>query len=136
MGDKDYEVVNGKAVPDSGMTALAWVMWPLDVVVALGIGSFRTAADGTTTIDGRPVEVYRITGSVADDVSGTFASFGFPITATDGTVWVDAATGALLKADVGYAAEVKDADGKVRARTKGSFTLEVSGVGETTVRLP
>jgi hypothetical protein len=46
--------------------------------VALGIGSFRTAADGTATIDGRPAEVDRITGTVADDVSGMFASFGFP----------------------------------------------------------
>jgi hypothetical protein len=73
---------------------------------------------------------------VKDDTTGMFASFGFPITAVDGTVWVDAATGALLKADIGYTAELKDTDQKVRATTKGSFTLDVSRTGRTTVRLP
>lgn len=137
MGDKSYEVVKGKVVADeTGMSTLGYITWPLDVVVALGIGSFRTASDGTATIDGRPVEVYRITGTVADDVSGMFASFGFPVTVVDGTVWVDAATGALLKADVGYTAELKNSDQKVRVTTKGSFTVVVSKAGGTTVSLP
>jgi hypothetical protein len=136
VAGKDYEVTKGKVSEGGGFATMAWLTWPLDVVVALGIGSFRTAQAGSEAVDGRPAEVYRLTGTVKDDTTGMFASFGFPITAVDGTVWVDAATGALLKADIGYTAELKDTDQKVRATTKGSFTLDVSRTGRTTVRLP
>ena len=136
VGGTDYEVTGGKARPDDGFASMAWLTWPLDVVVALGIGSLKTASEGAATVAGRPAEVYRITGTLADDPTGMFASFGLPITATDGTVWVDAATGALLKADVRYTADLKDSDGKVRATHKDGFTLEISKAGETAVSLP
>jgi hypothetical protein len=135
VGGTDYEVTGGKVRADGGLASIAWLSWPLDAVVGIGIGSLRTEAAGTAEVDGRPAEVYRIKGSVKDDPSGMFASFGLPITSTDGTVWVDQATGALLKADVRYVADVKDADGK-HGSSKGSFSVEVTKAGAVTVALP
>ena len=41
-----------------------------------------------------------------------------------------------MKADAGYRAEVKDSTGKVRAKTIGQITLEVSAIGQSPVKLP
>jgi hypothetical protein len=135
VADKNWVVENGKLVSDDGMGYLSWVAWPLDLVVAIGIGSLRTEAAGTEQVDGRPAEVYRISGGIADDPTGMFSSFGLPITKTNGTVWVDQATGALVKANIDYTAEVKDADGSHGSAT-GSFTLDVSKAGQVQVTLP
>jgi hypothetical protein len=135
VADKNWVLENGKLVSDDGMGYLSWVSWPLDLVVALGIGSLRTEAAGTEQVAGRPAEVYRITGGIADDPTGMFASFGLPITKTDGTVWVDQATGALVKASIDYTTEVKDAEGSHGSAT-GSFMLEISMAGQVQVTLP
>ena len=135
IGGVDYAVEKGSPVRDSGMAYIAWVSWPLDAIQAIGFGSLKAEAAGTATISGRTAEVYTIKGSIADDPTGSLGSLGLPITAADGTVWVDQATGALLKADVSYTSNMKDIDGTHGAAT-GSFTLEVSRVGVVTVALP
>jgi len=136
MGEKDYEVVKGKAVEGGTLAALAWIMWPLDAIVALGIGSFRTTSAGTETVDGRTVEVYKVAGTLADDTSGMFASFGFPITSTSGTVWVDQATGALIKTVLDYKADVKDTSGTTKGSSSGHLEIAVSRIGRSPVALP
>ncbi len=135
IADKNWAIENGKLVDDSGMAYISWVAWPLDLVVAIGIGSLRTEAAGTEQVDGRPAEVYRLSGGIADDETGMFASFGLPITKTDGMVWVDQATGALVKASIDYTAVVKDADGS-HGTANGSFALEISKAGQVQVALP
>jgi hypothetical protein len=132
VADKNWMVEKGKLVSDDGMAYLAWVSWPLDLVVAIGIGSLRTEAAGTEPVDGRPAEVYRIMGGIAEDPTGMF---GLPITKTDGTIWVDQATGALVKASIDYTTEVKDAEGSHGSAT-GSFMLEISRAGQVQVALP
>ena len=135
IADKDWILKSGKLVSDDGMAYLSWVSWPLDLVVAIGIGSLRTEAAGIEQVDGRPAEVYRITGGIADDPTGMFSSFGLPITKTDGTVWVDQASGALVKATIDYTTAVKDAEGSHGTAT-GSFTLVISRAGQVQVTLP
>ncbi len=132
---KSYAVVKGKVTEGADMEALAWTMWPLDVVVALGIGSFGTTPGGTATLDGRTAEVYAIEGSLADDTTGMWSSFGFPITSARGTVWVDQATGGLLKVVVDYQTDVKE--GTVRKGSgAGHIEVVVGRVGTVSVALP
>jgi hypothetical protein len=135
VGGVDRAVSGRKLVDDYGMAYLAWVSWPLDAVSAVGIGAMRSEPAGTATIAGRPAEVYRVRGTAADDPTGMLAAFGVPVRTTDGTVWVDQATGALLKADIDYVADVKDGS-KTHGTAKGSLTIVVTGVGETRVSMP
>lgn len=136
IGDKSYEVVNGKVQAGVSLASMAWLTWQLNAVVALGIGSFQTTPAGTETLDGRTAEVYRLAGKLSDDKTGTFASFGVPITSVTGTVWVDATTGALLKATLDYAADVKDTSGAVQGSGNGHIDIVVSRIGGSPVALP
>jgi len=82
------------------------------------------------------VEVYKVAGNVADDTTGMFSSFGFPITSTTGTVWVDQATGGLIKAVVDYKSDVKDTSAVVKGKGSGHLEIVVSGTGRFPVALP
>jgi hypothetical protein len=135
VADVDRAVEGGKLQDDYGMAYISWVSWPLDLVVAVAVGGFRSEAAGTAPVDGRTAEVYRLSGKASDDPSGMIASMGLPIQAASGTVWVDQATGALLKATMSYTAQVKDIDG-VHGTAEGSLTLEVSKAGQVTVKMP
>jgi hypothetical protein len=136
MGDQEYELKNGKAEPGLGMAGLAWVSWPLDVVMALSIGSLKTTPAGTETLDGRSAEVYQLDGKVSDDPTGMLAGMGFGFNAARGTVWVDAATGALVKAVLDYEKDVKDTSGAVVGQGNGHMDITITGVGKVTVKLP
>jgi len=115
------------------MTGLAWVLWPLDPAVILGTGASTAQPAGTEMLEGRTAEVYTV-----DSVGqvGAIAGASLHVTAVSGTVWIDQETGALLKAELDYTAEVKDDDGNVMGSGTGRLEIYVTRVGQVTVILP
>jgi len=136
IADQEYEVQNGVPTAGFGLASLAWVMWPLDPLLLLGVGSTKAEPVGTDTVDGRPVEVFHISGTTADDPSGLYAGFGSNVTSMDGKVWVDSQTGALLKTTLDYESQVKDGNGTLQGALPGHLELVVSRVNNVTVQLP
>ena len=134
--DKQYDVQNGTAVEGLGLSSMAWIMWPLDPMLLLGVGSSKATSTGTETVDGRPAEVFQLSGTTADDLSGLFSGFGMLITRMDGKVWVDSQTGALLKAQINYEADIKDSTGAVKGSRTGLLELTISKINAVTVQLP
>ncbi len=135
IGEKNYVVKDGKVSPDLGLTSVTWSTWPINAELVLGLGSLKTTSTGTETVEGRPAEVYTLGGSTANDPTGMLAAMGMPITDLKGQVWVDQATGALLKAVIDYSAEVKDSSGN-KATGPGHLEVTVSQVGQVTVKDP
>jgi len=137
---QDYSVVNGKAQPGSAMLKLNWDMWKLDPAVMFGAASASTITpQAGTTLEGRQVDVYTVDssglGSPLPDTSMGFLPY--VITAIQGTVWIDHATGGLLKADLQFQANVKKpGQATPSAPGKGEFHLTVSQIGQVTVSLP
>jgi hypothetical protein len=137
---KEYQVVGGKAQPGSAMLSATWSLWQLDPLVVLSAaGMAGPKAEAGTTWEGRQVDVYSV-DSASLGGEGTDSSFGMlpvVITAIQGTVWIDHATGALLKADLKFEAGVrKPGESTPSAHGKGEFHLAVSQIGKTTVSLP
>jgi hypothetical protein len=61
----------------------------------------------------------------------------YVITAIQGTIWIDHATGGLVKADLQFAANVKKPGQTTPSATgKGEFHITVSQIGQVTVSLP
>jgi hypothetical protein len=86
------------------------------------------------TLDGRPAEIYAIdsSGLSVPGVPGNL----LPITSVTGNVWVDQATGALLKAMLDYQADVGDNSGTLKGSGAGHLEITVTQVGNVTVALP
>jgi hypothetical protein len=135
IDDQEYEVINGTPTPGLGMKALAWAMWPLDVIMVLSISSLKTAPAGTETIDGRATEVYQISGKASDDPTGMIAAFGQSISQSAGKVWVDQATGGLTKLQIDYEMDVKDSAGTVKGHAPASLEITVTQIGAVRVEL-
>jgi hypothetical protein len=134
IGEAEYDVENGVVQPEgTSMAKLAWVLWPLDPTVILGTGASTARAAGTELLDGRTAEVYSVDASGA---MGGIAGVSLAVTAVSGTVWIDQETGALLKAELDYQADVKDADGNVMGSGDGRLEITVTQVGRVTVSLP
>jgi hypothetical protein len=87
-------------------------------------------------LDGRSAEIYRIDGKLSDDPTGMMAGMSFGITAAKGTVWVDAATGGLVKAVIDYQKELKDSSGAVQGQGSGHQEIAITQIGKITVKLP
>jgi hypothetical protein len=137
---QDYSVVSGKAQPGSATLALNWAMWKLDPAVIFGAAAASTITpQAGTTLEGRQVDVYTVDssglGTPLPDNSMGFLPY--VITAIQGTVWIDHATGGLVKADFQFAANVKK-PGETTPGTpgKGEFHITVSQIGQVTVSLP
>jgi len=134
MGEEEYDVENGVLQPEgTSMTGLAWTLWPLDPAVILGTAANGAQASGTEVLDGRSAEVYTV------DVSGAMgaaAGASLAVTSVSGQVWVDHETGALLKAEFDYQADVKDQDGNIKVSGFGRLEITVTQVGNVTVTLP
>jgi len=137
---QDYSVVSGKAQPGSALLALNWAMWKLDPGVMFGAaaGSTITPQAGTT-LEGRQIDVYSVDsstlGTPLPDTS--MGLLPYVITAIQGTIWIDHATGGLVKADLQFAANVKKPGQTAPgASGKGEFHLAVSQIGQVTVSLP
>jgi len=134
MGEEEYDVENEVLQPEgTSMTGLAWILWPLDPAVILGTAANGAQASGTEVLDGRSAEVYTV------DVSGAMgaaAGASLAVTSVSGQVWVDHETGALLKAEFDYQADVKDQDGNNKGSGSGRLEITVTQVGNVTVTLP
>jgi hypothetical protein len=134
IGETEYDVKKGVLQPPgTGSAKLAWVMWPLDPVAVFGVAAGGATAAGTEMLDGRTAEIYEID---AGGEMGGAAGAELNITAVKGRVWIDKETGALLKAELDYQADVKDADGKVMGNGAGRLEITVTQVGKVTVTLP
>jgi hypothetical protein len=137
---QDYSVVNGKAQPGSAMLAVSWAMWKLDPGVMFGDASASTITpQAGTTLEGRQIDVYSIDSSTLasplPDIS--MGLMPYVITAIQGTVWIDHATGGLVKADLQFQANVKKpGETTPSAPGKGEFHITVSQIGQVTVSLP
>jgi hypothetical protein len=119
IGDQEYDVNNGTLTPRLGLAGLDWAMWPLDSVMVLTVGSLKTETAGTDTLGGRSLEIYTITGKISDDSTGMIASLGTGVTAVNGKVWIDQATGGLVRAVADYESDVKDSSGSVVGHGSG-----------------
>jgi hypothetical protein len=137
IDDQEYVMQGGVPVQGFGMAALTWAMWPLDPLSILSAGATGATLEGTETIEGRPAEVYSIGGSGMPLPSiGGIGSLGIPVTAAEGTVWVDQATGVLVGAVIDYESDVKDDGGTVRGQGAGHLEIHVTGIDATSVALP
>jgi hypothetical protein len=134
IAGEEYDVMNGVLQPPgAGLTKLAWVMWPLDPTVILGTGASSAQPAGSEVLDGRTAEVYDLDASGS---MGAVAGVSLNVTAVSGRVWIDQETGALLKAELDYQTDVKDADGNLAGTGSGRLEMNVTQVGRVTVSLP
>jgi hypothetical protein len=137
---KEYEVVGGKTQPGSAMLSATWALWQLDPLTILSaVGMAGPQAEAGTTLEGRQVDVYSVdnTGLGGTGQDSSFGLLPYSITSIQGTVWIDHETGALLKADLTFEADVrKPGESSPSGHGKGEFHLAVSQIGKTTVTLP
>jgi hypothetical protein len=134
IGDDTYEVLNSVVQPPgTSISSLNWLLWPLDTLVVMGTAANGAEAAGTEVLDGRIADVFIID---SDQAAGAIAGTALSVTAARGTVWVDQETGALLKAELDYTAEVKDNDGNVKGSGTGRLEIDVTQVNQVTVTLP
>lgn len=137
-GGRGYELVEGQ-VQESFMAPLAWLA-ALGPAFPLAVAATGPALVGQETVDGRPAEKYEVDSARAPP--GVMEALGMVLTirSSKGTVWVDQATGALLKAVLDYEQDFLDPDDperkKVLARGSGRLEIEVTRVGQVTVQLP
>jgi hypothetical protein len=131
---KEYEISGGVAEPGSIGLRTDWILWQTDwLKVLMAAGLANPKAEPGTTLEGRAVEVYSIDGTDLPDMTGGILPV--QITAMRGTIWVDQATGALLKADLTFDADVKKSGQTERTHDTGKFLLVVSRIGKVTVSL-
>jgi hypothetical protein len=132
---KEYEIVGGKAQPGSIGLRTDWILWQTDwLKVLMAAGLAEPKAEPGTTLEGREVEVFSVDGTDLPDMTGGILPV--QITAMHGTIWVDHATGALLKADLQFEADVKKSGQTTATHDTGKFLLVVSRIGKVTVSLP
>lgn len=136
----DYEVVDGEAQPGSAMLTVTWTLWQLDPLTILsGAGMSGPKAETGKTLEGRTVDVYSVdsAGLGGEGQDTSFGMLPYMITTIQGTVWIDHDTGALLKADLQFEADVrKPGEDTFSAHGEGELHLSVSQIGKTTVGLP
>jgi hypothetical protein len=137
---KEYEVVGGKIQPGSAMLSATWSLWQLDPLTILSaVGMADPKAESGTSLEGRQVDVYSVdnTGLGGTGQDSSFGLLPVSITSIHGTIWIDHESGALLKADLEFEANVKKpGETTPSASGKGEFHLAVSQIGKTTVALP
>ena len=133
MGDQEYAVEGGQVQPPAD-DSLTWMLWSTKLGLLLSSSSSGATSAGMETLDGRPAEIYAIdsSGLSVPGVPGNL----LPITSVTGNVWVDQATGALLKAVLDYQADVGDNSGTLKGSGAGHLEITVTQVGNVTVALP
>ena len=138
IGEGEYKLVNGAKEDTMGFIALAWAMWPIQVILPYAWAANWNTKTGTETLDGREADVYTFDSTSApESVQTAMNVSGFTGTLTaNGTVWVDRETGAMLKLDMVYVTSLTDSDSKVVGDGNGHVTIDITGVNQTTVVEP
>jgi hypothetical protein len=140
VGGQYYDIVGGKAQPGSALRQLGWLSWQLDPLQFLAAAAVAAPqAEAGTTLEGRAVDVFSIDssrlGGPMPDMS--YGLLPFTVTAMQGDLWIDHDTGALLKVDLTFEADIRKAGEKnASAHGTGSLQLDVSKIGTATVNLP
>jgi hypothetical protein len=135
FGGKEYKIVGGKAEAGSIGLRTDWILWQSDLMkVLMAAGLADPKAEPGTTLEGRAVEVFSVDGTDLPDMTGGILPV--QITAMRGTIWVDQATGALLKADLTFDADVKKSGQTTPTHDTGTFLLVVSRIGQVKVSMP
>jgi hypothetical protein len=137
--DKEYKKVDGAWQETMGQIALAWAMWPMQVVMPYSYStSVYANKTGSEAVDGRDATVYELDTTKADAaVIASMAAFGLGNFNSKGQVWIDKKTGALLKLKLDYTEDVMNSDASKAIGTgNGSITMEISKVGAVTVTSP
>jgi hypothetical protein len=131
---KEYEISGGVAELGSIGLRTDWILWQTDwLKVLMAAGLANPKAEPGTTLEGRAVEVYSVDGTDLPDMTGGILPV--QITAMRGTIWVDQVTGALLKADLTFDADVKKSGQTEPAHDTGKFLLVVSRIGKVKITL-
>lgn len=137
--EKEYKLVDGVWEETMGQIAMAWVMWPLQVIMPYAFTTSVYAGKiGTEEVDGRAAIAYELDTAKADPaVLASMAAFGMGEFVGTGKVWIDKETGALLKLQLDYTQDVYNADASaVVAPGTGSINMEVTKVGQVSVTSP
>jgi len=133
IDNQEYAVVNGK-VQAPVTNSLTWTLWSLDLSTMLSAGSSGTTVAGTEELHGRNVNVYNVNGSGLSlpGIAGNLSE----ISSIAGQIWVDQATGTLLKALLDYKADVRDGSGNLKGSGDGHLEITVTQFDNVTVSLP
>jgi len=137
VGGKEYLLANGQAQPVPGRVKLPWSEWPLNAAFALAAAASGPTPQGEADAGGRTAEVFAVDTANANPAALAALKSFTNITASKGTVWIDKATGALLKAVLDYQATFTNPASKAVLGTgNGHVEITVSNVGSVTVALP
>jgi hypothetical protein len=122
--------------PDSGVGLTAWMNWQTVATSAVQTAASAATDTGSETVGGRQAEAFAVSGAAsAGNVSGLSGGMGITFSDMQGTIWVDQATGALLKADLTFQA-ASTLPGMSTESGAGSLTIQVDKVGQAKVELP
>jgi hypothetical protein len=140
VGGQYYEVVDGQVQPGSELRQMSWLTWQMDPIQFLAAAAVAAPqAEAGTALEGRGVDVFsidsgRLGGPMADMSYGLLP---YTVTAMQGVLWIDHETGALLKADLTFEADIRKAgETTASAHGIGSLNLDVGQIGTATVNLP
>ncbi len=138
---KEYTLTNGTVQPGQGLLQMDWAAWPLDIIMPFTIASLGATPQGTVSLDNRSADSVGLDSSKADPATlAMLQSMGLlnsTVQSASGTVWLDEASGAMLKLVMDYTLEFKDTQSGQSAGTgQGHIDLAVSKVGQVEVKLP
>ena len=140
IGDNDteYKLVDGTWQQSLGFIAMAWAMWPLQVVVPYSYAASLYANEiGSEEIDGRTAFVYELDSTKGDPVAQEgMKEFSMDMV-SKGKVWIDKETGGMLKLQLDYTSDLTSLDGsKSIGSGTGHIDLEITRVNKVTVTSP
>jgi hypothetical protein len=122
--------------PDSGVGLTAWMNWQTVATSAVQTAASAATDTGSETVGGRQAEAFAVSAAAsASSVSGLSGGMGITFSDMQGTIWVDQATGALLKADLTFQA-ASTLPGMSTEPGAGSLTIQVDQVGQAKVEPP
>lgn len=137
--DKEYKLIDGNWEETMGTIALAWAMWPLQVVMPYAYTTALYAnKTGSEDLNGRSADVYELDTTKADpSVIAGMAAWGISNMTSTGQVWTDKETGAMLKLNLTYTYDITSADTTTTIGPgTGHITIEISQVNQVIVTSP
>ena len=129
-----YHVSNGQVAAEAGPTAVLWSTWPVNVLEVLELGALQAIPVRVDMYEGREAEQFTL-GSLPPSAFAVPAD-RLPISDITGQVWVDRATGALLKARLDYRALPLADASSTPVRGPGRLEVTVSQIGLVVVWNP